>query len=237
MDGAKVITSREFDTVNRDDDCRADAAADTKNDDDGGTTTTTTCNGDVAEDEYNLITMYMIAGLIQSTHNYYRFSSDDTTPTSTNTTTTRTQSFNSSADSADAAADTAADVDPTSISNNTTPPSITMNQTILGGSDITTNNQNHNNRNSFNDEKFSEDNSEGLSSWTPSSKSSCRHLRHHHRHHFKTIDNDNRSDGQSSDMAKEESSSSSLDSLASTMDGDGECNSKIFDREPYSVIG
>jgi hypothetical protein len=109
-----------------------------------------------------------------------------------------------------------------------------MNQTILGGSDITTNNQNYN---SFNDEKFSEDNSEGLSSWTPSSKSSCRHLRHHHRHHFKTIDNDNRSDGQSSDMAKEESSSSSLDSLASTMDGDGECNSKIFDREPYSVIG
>ena len=226
MDGAKVVTSREFDiyattntTTTQDDDGAAAREAqedcreydcDSKKDV-GDSTSGDTSNAD----DYNLLSMYMIAGLIQSTHQYYCFSSDDKNNTLTTTTKIMVQTANSA---------TAADT--TSNSNDDTPP-ITMNQTIGATTTTTYNNHNH-----FNDEKFSEDNSEGLSSWAPSA-SSCRH----HSFNYcdkKAIDNDNRSDEQSSDMGKEErSSASSLDSLASN-DVDVEC--KNYDG-PYSVIG
>lgn len=184
MDGAKVVTSREFDIIYT-----------TENE---------------AQEDYNLLSMYMIAGLIQATRHYYCFSGEDK---KTFTTTTRmVQTANS-----------ATDADTTSISNDNTLP-ITTNQSICETATIYTN------TNNFNDEKVRKDNSEGLSSWAPSA-SSCRH--NFNYCDTKSIDDDNRSYEQSSDMAKEESSSSSLYSLASN-DGDDVC--KNYDG-PYSVIG
>jgi hypothetical protein len=99
-----------------------------------------------------------------------------------------------------------------------------------------------------------EDNSEGLSSWTPS-QSSFSHLKYNER---KNIDNDNRSDGQSSGMPggeeEEESSgtSSYSDSNASSMNGDDDVEERYIKADedermkksedsdverPYSVIG
>lgn len=199
-DGAKVVTSRVFDA--QDGDGEEDDTKKKKKNSSGGTTTCTS-----NADDYNLVSMYVIADLIQSTQNYYCFSSDDD-----NTNNANTRTIQKANDDDATVADTS-----TSISNSNTSPPITTNQTIGD-----TNNINY-------DEKSSEDNSEGLSSWAPSS-SSCRHFNFCDK---KTIDNDNRSDEQSIDMAKEESSSSSLDSLASN-DGDIECKSY---NGPYSVIG
>lgn len=99
-----------------------------------------------------------------------------------------------------------------------------------------------------------EDNSEGLSSWTPS-QSSFSHLNYYER---KNIDNDNRSDGQSSGMPggeeEEESSgtSSYSDSNASSVNGDDDVDDRQIKadeddpikksedsdvKRPYSVIG
>ena len=70
----------------------------------------------------------------------------------------------------------------------------------------------------LNDERLSKDNSEGFSSWTPSS-GSFNHLNYYNSTIY-NIDNDNRSDGQSSDTAVRSSSSSppssaSVDSASS----------------------
>lgn len=102
--------------------------------------------------------------------------------------------------------------------------------------------------------KDKDDNSEGLSSWTPS-QSSCSHLKYYEK---KSIDNDNRSEGQSSGMPggeEEEESSGTIsysDSNASSANGDNDVDGtqiKANEEErmnkfeesvverPYSVIG
>jgi hypothetical protein len=100
-----------------------------------------------------------------------------------------------------------------------------------------------------------EDSSEGLSSWTPS-QCSFSHLKYYER---KNIDNDNRSDGQSSGVPggeeeEEESSgtSSYSDSNANSANGDDDVEERQIKgdkdeqmkksedsdvEQPYSVIG
>eukprot|EP00579_Thalassiosira_antarctica_P001406 CAMPEP_0201870852 /NCGR_PEP_ID=MMETSP0902-20130614/3897_1 /ASSEMBLY_ACC=CAM_ASM_000551 /TAXON_ID=420261 /ORGANISM="Thalassiosira antarctica, Strain CCMP982" /LENGTH=228 /DNA_ID=CAMNT_0048396639 /DNA_START=73 /DNA_END=759 /DNA_ORIENTATION=- len=137
MDLARVMTSSEFDR---------DEAAEMAGDDqqqveekDGETTQD--------DDPYgygDVSSMYMMAGLIQSTRHHYCLDSDDTTSTT-----------------------------------NTLPNNISSDD--------------YSNYNTSNTEQTpSEDNSEGLSSWTPSS--SCNDLNDNDK---ENIDNDNWSDGQS----------------------------------------
>jgi len=171
MDGCRVVTAREFDeefNFNGGDD-RQDA----KYDD---------C------DDYDLASMYMIAGLVRSTRRHYDFSSnddddddDDEAPT----------------ESGNAAAGPSS---PSSHNYNgeehlPLPPTKTQSKSASGKEEahgISTN-ANSNDENS----------SEVLSSWTPSS-GSFNHLNYYScGKNGSNIDNDNRSDGQSSDMAGE----------------------------------
>ncbi|KAL3785933.1 hypothetical protein ACHAW5_006815 [Stephanodiscus triporus] len=71
MDGCKVMTSSEFDDYEDD----MNAQADKLNGDQGTRSNAGNC------DDYNLASMYMIAGLIQSTRHHYSFSSNDAAAT------------------------------------------------------------------------------------------------------------------------------------------------------------
>jgi hypothetical protein len=173
-------------------------------------------------DDYNLASMYTITGLIQLTRNHYDFSSNVEAATKVRKTA----------------------VSSSSLSNNDL---LTMKKTKRMTQDIFTAN--------LKDEKLGEDdenNSEGLSSWTPS-MSSFNHLNYYDRK-SNDMDKDNRSDGQSNGGKAEESSgtSSYLDSNASSVEkGDNVEDSQMkvdddyhrkrsestdFDG-PYAVIG
>ena len=206
MDGCKLVTANELDDC----DGAMNAQADQEIRDQGN------C------DDYNLASMYMISGLIQSTRNHYDVSSN---------------------------VEAATKVRKTAVSRRSS--SIidlpTAKKTKRATQDVFTAN--------LNDIKLGEDdenNSEGLSSWTPS-MSSFNRLNYYDRK-SNDIDTDNRSDGQSSGGEGEESSGSSSysDSNASaTEKGDDVEDSQMkadddhhrkrsestdFDG-PYAVIG
>ena len=150
-------------------------------------------------DEYNVSSMHMLGSLVQSTRHYYNFPCDDTTTVST--------PIVSNLPSKKRARYTA----PSTTSLHHTTSEKSMNSIINSSSNedsiikkaMRTCAQYQYNTN-HNDEKLSEDgNSEGLSSWTPTS--SCGELADNDQN---DIDNDNRSDGQSSDIGDGEETSS-----------------------------
>lgn len=211
MECARVITSDEFDEMDDNNDQldgaeeQSQAEAETK---------TQESSKSYGTDEYDVSSMYMLSGLIQSTRNYYGFSCDDTaTITAGNSNNHHRQSSNND------------ETNLTQVYSN------------------------------YNDEKLGQDNSEGLSSWTPSI-SSCNDLNEYNDK--KNIDNDNRSDGQSSDMgnsADEGDETLSSYSISSTMysssylprrrrkgNGEGEIRRESYNAAnnadaPFSIIG
>jgi hypothetical protein len=168
MGGARMMTSAEFDALDNDDNEVGDASSQRENDLQAGAETKsedrteTVSSADNRADEYDISSMYMLSGLIQSTRHYYNFSNDNSDAT------TATASVNNTS-------------------------SNIINYRPARNGKATQLTQSYNS--ACNDEKLSEDNSEGLSSWTPSS--SYNSLNDNER---KDIDNYNRSDGQSSDM-------------------------------------
>ena len=148
------------------------------------------------ENTYDVNSMFMLSSLIQSTRQYYSFSNDDTTTTAS------------------------AAVQASSSSNGT------VNQPRS-----TTQSSNNSNNNAMTTQAYhninDEDISEGTSTWTPSPpittnddgvESSTNELLNDYLK--KNIDNDNRSDGLSSDMADGRSQSS--DSVSSCSVGGSE---------------
>jgi hypothetical protein len=141
------------------------------------------------DDEYNLASMYMIAGLLQSSRHHYDFA----TATASN--------------DDDEAPDTS-ESSRTTIDNVESPPPPIKKHggTIIAatkGDDVRGGIDNDAREEDGRSTTYScEDNSEGLSTWTPSSSSSSSFRRTNYcASNNNNIDNDNRSDGQSSDMA------------------------------------
>ena len=203
MDGCKVLTAREFDEQFDCDRRGAGTRSDAEYDD---------C------DDYNLASMYMIAGLVQSTRHHYDFSSKDD----------------------EAAAGSGNAAGPSYLL-----PIKKQSKSASGKEEAY----------GISASACDENSSEVLSSWTPSS-GSFNHLNYYNSgKNGSNIDNDNRSDGLSSDMTGEEggdsssSSSSSSSSYAySSENGDDVDESsrrtKTEDKDnqgdfdgPYSVIG
>ena len=150
------------------------------------------------ENTYDVNSMFMLSSLIQSTRQYYSFSNDDTTTTAS------------------------AAVQASSSSNGTVnqPRSTTQSSNNSNNNAMTT--QTYHNIND-------EDISEGTSTWTPSPpittnddgvESSTNELLNDYLK--KNIDNDNRSDGLSSDMADGRSQSSDSVSSCSLVGGSEE---------------
>jgi len=174
MECARVVTSSEFDDeMNSGDLLSAEALVihDRKTQDDQQAEEEDEEKEDASNDDYGVSSMYMLAGLIQSTRHYYNFSSDDTTTATTPY--TSALSTNGTSNNYDKQA--------------------------------TNHRQVYSN---YNDEKLREDDSEGFSSWTPSS-SSCNEFNDSDK---KNIDDDNRSDGKSSDDGADSISSSGAQS-------------------------
>jgi len=174
--GAQVVTSAEFDAM----DNNSDESGDASQQESGVRTrgadepknedqAASRSNDDEnqAVDEYDVSSMYMLSGLIRSTRQYYSFSNE----------------------SSDATATTAS----ASTSNDASSGIVNYRPVRNGNKEAA---RAYDSAYS-NDEKLSEDNSEGLSSWAPSSLS--RHSPRD-RDGRKDVDDDNRSDGQSSDM-------------------------------------
>ena len=160
MDGCKVVTSLDFDEY------EMNAQADELD----GYPATRSNAGNC--DDQDLASMYVIAGLVQSTPHYYSFP----------------LIYKAGIQSGNGAG-------PNSPCYNEDQPTKKQTKSMTEVSTI-----------NLNDERLSKDNSEGFSSWTPSS-SSFNHLNYYDST-FYNIDNDNRSDGQSSDTALRSSSSS-----------------------------
>ena len=161
MDGCKVVTSLDIDEY----EMNVQAL-------DGDQATSSNAGNC---DDQDLASMYVIAGLVQSTRQYY-----------------------SSSLIYKAASISGGGVGPNSPSCNEDQPTKKQTKSMTEVSTI-----------NLNDERLSEDNSEGLSSWTPSSSS----FNHYDSTIYK-IDNDNKSDGQSSYTAVWSSSSSLPSSLS-----------------------
>jgi hypothetical protein len=166
MNGCKVVTSLDFDEY------EMNAQADELDGDQATISNAGNC------DDQDLASMYVIAGLVQSTRHYYSVSLIYK-----------------------AASKSGYGAGPNSPSCNEDQPTKKQTKSMTEVSTI-----------NLNDESLSKDNSEGLSSWTPSS-SSFNHLNYYDSTIY-NIDNDNRSDGQSSDTAVRSSSSSPPSSLS-----------------------
>jgi hypothetical protein len=165
--------------------------------------------------DYNLASMYMIAGLVQSTRHHYNFSSND---------------------DGEANIDNAA-----AFGQKNSFVTADLPTKKQGRSSGPTKEGSHGINNNSTDDKSSEDNSEGLSSWTPSSRSSFHHLNYYNGK-SSNIDNDNRSDGQSSDMAGgagggSTSSSSYSDSSDSGDDGIDDTEAITADKYNHDYDG
>ena len=85
MQSMKVITSAEFDQI---DEISAQEQIETENDEKEVSSISN------INDEYNMTLMYLLSGLIQSTRNYYSFSSNDATMTTIDRQLTQTTSSN-----------------------------------------------------------------------------------------------------------------------------------------------
>lgn len=211
MQGVKVVTSAEFDNLDYMNDNEEEQDGDVHQGEAGQHQHEEESSGSNYDSEdYDVSSMYMLSGLIQSTRHYYSFVSDDTAATNAEA-------------SPSASMIAASDVQ---FSNDR----LSSQETSANLTQVYKN---------YNDEKLSEDNSEGLSSWTPSCRSYNDLMNENDR---KDIDNDNRSDGQSSDMGSAEGSISSFGSSPRDQrpDNDGvgiRKESNARNDAPFSIVG
>lgn len=211
MTTAKVVTSREFDDDGSSSNKSTQSSSEEKKNEYDSLDVSTDIIGrprnraTAAASSYgydDVASMYMMGSLVQSTRHYYNFSDNDDDENTDASCTLVTSNVPTKKRARYTYSSSSTGILPSKTSMNHSNEDSIIKKAMRTCAQY----------NDDNDEKLSEDNSEGQSSWAPSTRP-CGELADNDK---KNIDNDNRSDGQSSGLVgAEESPMSSSDSISS----------------------